>query len=112
YVNGDREAEWKLWEDQVSLIAEAIKDINSVETNIHVPPIANHVPTLGVSWNPKKVRISGDALKEVLRSGHPSIEVAGGGKDSISITTWMLRPGQEQIVATRLKEALSEVANS
>ncbi|MEQ9443038.1 MAG: aminotransferase class V-fold PLP-dependent enzyme, partial [Cyclobacteriaceae bacterium] len=110
YVNGDREADWKLWEDQVSLIAEAIKDINSVETDIHVPPIANHVPTLGVSWNPKKVRISGDELKEVLRSGHPSIEVAGGGKDSISITTWMLRPGQEQIVATRLKEALSEAA--
>ena len=110
YVNGDREADWKLWEDQVSLIAEAIKGINSVETDIHVPPIANHVPTLGVSWNPKKVRISGDELKEVLRSGHPSIEVAGGGKDSISITTWMLRPGQEQIVATRLKEALSEAA--
>ena len=110
YVNGDRDADWKLWEEQVNLIAEAVKDITTVKTDIHVPPIANHVPTLGVSWNPKKVRLSGDELKEVLRSGHPSIEVAGGGEDSISITTWMLRPGQEQIVASRLKEALAQAA--
>jgi len=108
YLNGDREGDWKLWEQQVGLIADAANTIKGVSTNIHVPPIANHVPTLGVSWDTKKVRTTGDELKEVLRKGHPSIEVAGGGKDSISITTWMLKPGQERIVARRLQEALSE----
>lgn len=107
YLNSDREQEWKQWESQVAHIAEAVKPINGVQTDIHVPPIANHIPTLGVAWDTKQVRISGNELKEVLRSGHPSIEVAGGGENSISITTWMMRPGQEQIVASRLKDALS-----
>ncbi|WKN32665.1 aminotransferase class V-fold PLP-dependent enzyme [Porifericola rhodea] len=110
YLNGDREGDWKLWEQQVGLIADAANTIKGVSTNIHVPPIANHVPTLGVSWDTKKVRTTGDELKEVLRKGHPSIEVAGGGKDSISITTWMLKPGQERIVARRLQEVLSEAS--
>lgn len=112
FVNGDRDKDWKLWEDQVALISDSIKEIKGVETNIHVPPIANHVPTLDVSWDTKKVPISGNELKDVLRSGHPSIEVAGGGKNSISITTWMMRPGQERIVASRLQQALSEATAS
>ncbi len=112
YLNGDQEKEWKLWEDQIAHIAEAIKPIKGVGYTIDVPPIANHIPTLNVKWNTKKVNISGDDLKQVLRSGHPSIEVAGGGPDSISITTWMLVPGQERIVASRLQQALSKVAKS
>ena len=112
YLHEDRDKVWKLWEDQVALIAKAVKPIDGVATAIEVPPIANHVPTLGVGWDTKKIRISGDELKEVLRSGHPSIEVAGGGEDSISITTWMLRPGQERIVASRLRQALSDAATS
>ncbi|MEK6476530.1 selenocysteine synthase [Catalinimonas sp. 4WD22] len=112
FLNSDRDKEWKLWEDQVAHIADAAKSVEGVTTDIHVPPIANHVPTLGVSWDTKKVKISGNELKEVLRSGHPSIEVAGGGEDSISITTWMMRPGQERIVASRLQQALADAATS
>ena len=112
FLNGDRDKDWKRWEGQVNHIDQTIKSIGGVTTRIHVPPIANHVPTLDVSWDTKKVAISGDGLKEVLRRGHPSIEVAGGGEDSISITTWMLRPGQEQLVASRLREALAAATAS
>ena len=112
FVTGDRDKEWKVWEDQVALIAEAITPIKGVTTDIHVPPIANHIPTLDVAWDTKQVSISGDELKEVLRAGHPSIEVAGGGENSISITTWMMRPGQERIVASRLQQALSDATTS
>ncbi len=112
YLAKNHEEEWKRWEGQIAHIGDAIKSIKGVTAKTDVPPVANHVPTLNVSWDTGKVRISGDELKEVLRKGHPSIEVAGGGPDSISITTWMLRPGQERIVATRLQEALSEVAVS
>ena len=112
FVNGDQDKDWKLWEDQVAYIAEAVKPIAGVKTDIHVPPIANHIPTLGVSWDTSKVKLSGDELKEVLRGGHPSIEVAGGGENSISITTWMMRPEQDKIVASRLQQALSDAAAS
>lgn len=110
YLNGDHEKEWKLWEAQINLIADAVRDIKGVTINIHVPPIANHVPTLDLSWDTKKVKISGNGLKDVLRSGHPSIEVAGGGENSVSITTWMLRPGQERIVADRIRAGLQSAA--
>ncbi len=110
FLNGNRDKEWKLWEDQIAHIAEAVKPVKGVTTDIHVPPIANHVPTLDISWDTKKVKISGNELKEVLRSGHPSIEVAGGGDNSISITTWMMRSGQEKIVASRLHQAFSEAS--
>ncbi|WPP48630.1 selenocysteine synthase [Catalinimonas niigatensis] len=108
FVHGDLDKDWKLWEEQIAHIAEAVKPVKEVEIKIHVPPIANHVPTLDLSWDTKKVRISGNELKAILRSGHPSIEVAGGGENSISITTWMMRPGQERIVASRLHEALAQ----
>jgi len=50
------------------------------------------------AWTPDKVR------KE-LKEGHPSIETVGGSK-SIGITTWMMDPGQERIVARKLREIL------
>lgn len=110
YLAKDHEKEWKMWEGQIAHIKDAIHSIKGVQAKVDVPAVANHVPTLNVLWNTKKVCISGDELKEVLRNGHPSIEVAGGGPDSISITTWMLVPGQERIVATRLQEALSKAS--
>jgi hypothetical protein len=110
FVNGDHEKEWRLWEGQINLIADAVKGIDGLTIKIHVPPIANHIPTLDLSWDTKKVRISGNGLKDVLRSGHPSIEVAGGGENSVSITTWMMRPGQERIVADRIRDGLEKAA--
>lgn len=111
YLAKDHEKEWKMWEAQIAHINNVIYGIDGVLTKVDIPPIANHVPTLNVSWDTNKVRISGDELKEVLRKGNPSIEVAGGGADSISITTWMLVPGQEKIVAERLQEGLSRAAS-
>jgi L-seryl-tRNA(Ser) seleniumtransferase len=47
-----------------------------------------------------------DEMRQKLRDGHPSIETVGG-KDSVGITTWMMQPGQERIVATRIREILT-----
>lgn len=108
FLKKDHDQERKQWEDQIDHIAEAVQSVPGVSTKIYVPPIANHVPTLDISWDTQKVPISGDELKEVLRGGHPSIEVAGGGPDSISITSWMMRPGQERVVAQRVQQGLAE----
>ncbi len=110
YLERDHQQDWDMWEEQVALIDNSIKSIEGVKTSIDVPLLANQVPTLNVSWDVKKVKISGDRVKEKLRSGHPSIEVAGGGENSISITTWMLVPGEERIVASRISDILNEVA--
>ena len=45
-------------------------------------------------------------MRKQLREGHPSIQTVGDSK-TVGITTWMMVPGQERIVAKRLKEILS-----
>ena len=105
YLNKDHQAEWKMWEDQIDLISESAKSISGVETTIHVPPHANHVPSLKIRWNQSKVNISPDNVRKILREGSPSIETVGN-KNEIGITTWMMVPGQEKIVAKKIKKIL------
>ena len=105
YLSKDHQAEWKMWEDQIDLISESAKSITGVETNIHVPPHANHVPSLKIRWDQSKVNISPDNVRKILREGSPSIETVGN-KNEIGITTWMMVPGQEKIVAKKIKKIL------
>jgi uncharacterized pyridoxal phosphate-dependent enzyme len=106
YLQRDHEKEWKLWEGQIKLISDSALSIKGVKTEIHVPKYANHVPSLRIEWDQSIVKISPDDLRKNLRNGHPSIETVGN-KDSVGMTTWMMEPGQERIVAHRLKEELS-----
>jgi L-seryl-tRNA(Ser) seleniumtransferase len=110
FLAKDQQQEWKVWEDRIAHIHGTMKTIQGVNTKIDVPKIANHTPTLNMTWDTGKVRISGDELKKALRQGNPSIEVAGGGANSITITAWMMMPGQERIVATRLQEELTKAS--
>lgn len=106
YLEKDHAKEWELWESQIQLISDSATSVAGVETEIHVPPYANHVPSLRIRWDEKKVKISPDELRKQLREGHPSIQTVGDSK-SVGITTWMMVPGQERIVAKRVKEILS-----
>lgn len=105
YLQKDHEKEWKLWEDQINLISNSAKDVAGVRTEIHVPKHANHVPSLRIRWDQKKVNITPNEARKQLREGHPSIQTVGNN-ESIGITTWMMVPGQERIVAKRLQEIL------
>jgi len=105
YLSKDHQAEWKMWEDQIDLISESAKSVSGVETTIHVPPHANHVPSLKIRWDQSKVNISPDNVRKILREGSPSIETVGN-KNEIGITTWMMVPGQEKIVAKKIKKIL------
>ena len=109
YLERDHEADWKLWDGQVKLIAEKVGAIDGVEAEIHIPPIANHVPSLRFRWDQDKVKTTPDEVREALRKGHPSIETVGG-RESVDITTWMMNPGEERIVASRLHEILQSAA--
>jgi len=107
YVKRDHNKEWKMWEDRIAVINDAVKNINGVKTEITVPPIANHSPSLKISWDNSKVKIARDAFADKLRQGSPSIEVVSWEKvNSIRLTVFMLKPGEEKIVASRIKEEL------
>jgi len=107
YVKRDHNKEWKMWEDQIAVINNAVKNIGGVTTEIIIPPIANHSPSLEISWDNSKVKITRDAFADKLRQGSPSIEVVSWEKEnSIRLTVFMLKPHEEKIVASRIKEEL------
>jgi uncharacterized pyridoxal phosphate-dependent enzyme len=108
YIKADHDKEWKEWEAGIAHIQNAVKGVSGVTTEVKVPELGNHTPTLHITWN-ESVKITSTKLKENLRNASPSIEIAGGSEaNSVSVTVFMLKPGQEKIVATRLKEELSK----
>ena len=111
YLAMDHESQWRYWESQIKLISDSASSVKGVKTEIYVPEVANHVPSLKISWNQKEVKITPEEAGEKLREGHPSIETTGG-EGSVNITTWMMVPGQERIVAARIREILEEARDS
>jgi L-seryl-tRNA(Ser) seleniumtransferase len=110
YVNQDHDKEWKSWEKRVQLIKDAAQKVNSVNVKVYVPEVANHTPTMDISWDTNVIKISGDDLLKRLADGEPSIIAYGGGKNSITVSPWMMREGQDKIVAKRIREELEKAS--
>jgi L-seryl-tRNA(Ser) seleniumtransferase len=113
------EAEFRRRADR---IAAALKDIPTVKAEIFIPPIANNIPHLVIRYDQQRVKIAPKAVSKQLRAGTPSIELnpatgssqasAGIPKDAdkIVVGVWMLEPGEDEIVARRLREVLLQAA--
>jgi uncharacterized pyridoxal phosphate-dependent enzyme len=111
YIKRDHAKEWKMWEERVRVIDKAIKSVPGVTTEVFVPAIDNHVPSLRVSWDQAKVKITKDKLAENLRMGDPSIEVISWEPDSmIRINVFMLQNGEDKVVAGKIREELSKAS--
>jgi L-seryl-tRNA(Ser) seleniumtransferase len=106
YIQQDHDKEWKVWEAATAVIENAVKTVSGVTTKVTVPPLGNVTPTLDISWDGAKIKLTGKDLQEKLRNGNPSIEIGGVKDNGITTTVWMLKPGQEKIVAARIKEEL------
>lgn len=107
YLNRDHQKDWKLWESQINLIHDAATSVPGVMGEKNVPLVANHIPSLTLKIDQSKVKMTSDELRAALRNGHPSIETVGDAT-SVGITTWMMIPGEERIVAKRIKEILQQ----
>ena len=111
HIKMDHVKEWKSWEDAMAVIVNTVNNIKGVSQNVFIPEIANHTPTLHLSWDENLIKLSGKQLKDNLWNGNPGIEVMGGGtmggkRDGIELSVWQLKPGQEKVIAQRLKEEL------
>ncbi len=110
YLARDHDKEWKMWEEQIKLIRESATSVEGVEAETYLPEIANQVPTLRITWDQSKVKVTQKEAIEKLMLGHPSIQTRGT-KEGMEVSTWMMEPGQERVVAHRVKAVL-EVAAS
>ena len=110
YVKRDHQADWREWEKRVKLIQDYVTSVRGVKAEMYVPPIANHVPHLRIEWDQSVVKIKPADVAGRLREGEPSIEVVPGARESLSVGVWMLQPGEDKIVARRLREVLRAAA--
>jgi L-seryl-tRNA(Ser) seleniumtransferase len=108
YLALDHGAEWKMWERRLEVIERAARSVPGVQTSRFVPEIANHVPHLNVSWDEAALGMTKQECARQLEEGEPSIVcLAGEDRPGVSISPWMLMPGEESVVARRLREVLS-----
>src|SRR5438445_4890517 len=103
-------------------IAERVKSVPSVEARVFIPPVANHVPHLVITYDLNRIKLSAREVMQKMREGVPRIELnpstgggpasAGlpGGNNAIVVGVWMLQPGEDQIVGRRLQEVFGEGA--
>ena len=107
YLKVDHEAEWRELEARVASIRAALKGIRGVETDRHVPVIANEVPHVSVRWDESARGISSQQVIEKLLAGDPPIHVQRPGKGELLISVWMMRGDEHKIAGQRLREILS-----
>lgn len=108
FLDSDEAKEWKILEERIEVIANAARSVENVKAELIPLPAINSVPTLNVSWDPSKIKITN--LAAVLRAGSPSIEVMNGPKGSINVTAHMLKPEQVKTVASRIQEELRKAS--
>ena len=109
YLEIDHEAQWERWKSQIELIQSTVESVPGVSTEYYVPDIANHVPSLRITWDEDRVQISPEEADETLIQGHPSIET-GGGSEGLNVATWMMGEEEVRTVAYSIRDILEAAA--
>jgi L-seryl-tRNA(Ser) seleniumtransferase len=108
FLARDHSATWNEWERRCRHIARTLKDFQDVQTEVHVPQVANAVPHLWVRWDYERRGLRPSDMARMLREGQPSIEVNPDSREQLVVGVWMMEPGQEEAVARRIHEILSK----
>jgi L-seryl-tRNA(Ser) seleniumtransferase len=104
YMRLDHNAEWKDWEQRIGAMEKILSSVPGIHTGRFVPDVANHVPHLYTQWDESALGLTKAACAQQLREGEPSIEVLENDYPSgLSVTPFMMKPGEELIVARRMK---------
>src|SRR3984893_15963016 len=108
YLKEDHEALNKEWQRRLEVVSKAVTKISGVSTAYSVPDIANHVPHMEITWDPRRISITPQDASSTLRKSKPSIVLSAGedGKKGLSMNSFMLQPGEEKIIAEKLVELL------
>ena len=113
------EAEFRKRADK---IAAQLKNIPTMTSSVVIPnTAANAIPHLLLRYDTARIKIKPVDVMAELRKGTPSIELnpqtgkkPGAGlpsdENTIVVGVWMLEPGEELIVARRIKEVLEKAA--
>jgi L-seryl-tRNA(Ser) seleniumtransferase len=105
YLAKNHAQEQREFQQRAETIRAGAAAVPLVAAEIFVPEVANHVPHVRISWDAAALRMTAADVVRVLRDGEPSIGTRSEG-DAVIVGVWMMRPGEDKIVARRLRQVL------
>jgi L-seryl-tRNA(Ser) seleniumtransferase len=106
FVKMDHAVEGREFERRAELIRSTAAAVPGVKAEVFVPPVSNHVPHIRISWAGGDEAAAAAAVK-AMKDGEPSIAIRNE-KEALVIGVWMMQPGEDRIVARRLREVLGK----
>jgi L-seryl-tRNA(Ser) seleniumtransferase len=107
YLAKDHAQEQRDFEKRAEVVRSAAAAVPGVTAEVFVPEVANHVPHVRISWDPKAKSMTAEDVVKSLRDGEPSIGTRSEN-DALVVGVWMMRPGEDKIVARRLRQTLEK----
>jgi L-seryl-tRNA(Ser) seleniumtransferase len=109
FLGRDHDKEWAEWERRANLIIASVTSVPGVKAEMYLPEVFNRWPHIRVTWDEAQSGIKRADIVHKLRAGEPSIFILNtdNGLDLGVIT---LKPGEDRVVARRLKQELSGTA--
>ena len=111
YLSKDHAREARDFEKRAETIRGAAAAVPGVTAEVFVPEVANHVPHVRVTWDQAAVGMSASEVVTALKDGDPSIGTRNEGQ-ALVFGVWMMRPGEDKIVARRLRQVLESPARA
>jgi len=108
YLEKDHARERRELDKRAELIRGSAAAVPGVKAEVFVPEVANHVPHIRISWEGAN-ESGAAALVKAMKDGEPSIGIRSE-KDTLVVGVWMMRPGEEKVVARRLRQVLERKA--
>jgi len=108
FLHKDHERERREFDKRAEAIRSGASAVPGVKAEIFVPEVANHVPHVRISWDGADEAAAAAAVK-AMKDGEPSIGIRNEA-NALVIGVWMMRPGEEKVVARRLRQVLEKKA--
>jgi L-seryl-tRNA(Ser) seleniumtransferase len=117
YLKRDHLAERKAWGEMLERVADHLKGVPTVVTELIPNLDQSHSPRLSVQWDQQRLNLTVAQMVETLRAGNPSIEASNMADfrppwKGLGIFPYNLLEGEEMIVARRVRAILVDAARS
>ena len=109
YLAEDQDALTNEWWRRLDTVSTAVSRVPGITVERFVPDVANHVPHIMIKLDPSRIKATPHEITQQLRKGTPSIVLSTGERRDANIITmnsFMLKPGEEKVIAEHLLEAL------
>jgi L-seryl-tRNA(Ser) seleniumtransferase len=111
FLNEDHEALAREWQGRLESISRQITKVPGVTTSFFTPDIANHVPHMQIIWDPAHIALTPHQVAQALRKSKPAIVIAAGeDRPGLAMNSFMLQPGEDEIVAGQLVQVFRQRA--